>query len=206
MRQPSPEDEVRRTLRFMIFAFIVGIILAAALAYWVPFDVDLVARFEQSDGIVYFVDGTGNEHRLDEVETLPIQVGEAVRLEVGNTARVEIFEGSNAYAYLTGPVEWQYTLADRRGTAVDHVLDDARDFEVMIDQISGAVVYDFSGAAFPLEAFNLVLRFSDGEVMPEANCFQATAPTEASASAVVEIPCAGDDPTQSPQPTLPPLP
>jgi hypothetical protein len=192
-------------MRFMIFAFALGIIFMLALAILIPFNVDLMARFEDSEGVVYFVDGTGNEHRLDEINTLPINVGEAVRLEAGSSARVEIVEDSNAYAYLTGPVEWRLSLAERRGTAVEHALDDAREVEVVIDQLEGVAVYDFSAAKFPLDEFNLVLRFRDGDIAPETDCFQATAPAEGSASAVVEIPCAGDS-RETPQPTLPPLP
>lgn len=195
MPASQPEREIKNILRFALFSIGVAIALAIALILVVPFDVSLKADFDRIDGVFYLRDSVGNERRVVDVESFAIDAGETIRLNEGTTGRLEIIEGSAAYAYVYDMAIWELTSATRNGTAWQHISDPSgNEFEIIIEQRAGVVVYDFSQADPNLDTLNVTLRFADDEVSPEFDCFQATAPTEDAASAIAEIPCWGDSP------------
>lgn len=201
-RQDAVDAEVRQIFRFLIFMLIVAAVSAGLLAGLVKYDVDLSGKYDQSVGALYLTDVLGNERRIEEGNELSVKSGETIRLEAGSSVRVEILEGSRAFAYLTGPAIWRLARAERHGTLVDQVTEDDVSYRVVIEQSEGVAVYDFSQSDPSLEEFNLTLRFPDGETKPKMPCFQATAPTAETASAVLELPCPGEI---TPEPQATPL-
>ena len=193
MRQQSVDREVRVIVRFTFFMLVVGFVSLMALAYWMPFDVKLHALYAESQGSFFVRDLRSDERIFDAGIPVKLQPGEQLRLDAGNSGRVEIVEKMNAYAYLTGPVRWGLESAQRRGTVIEHVLSQENaTYELSIEQGEGVVVYDFSQSEPPLRDLNLMVRLPDGEFIPISDCFQASAPTDTTPGAVVEIPCYGE--------------
>lgn len=177
--------------------FIMGAILVTAAAFvalivlltQVSFDVQLHASVEDTQGEWVFVDALGTELTYTEPQMLDIPGGGAVQLSPGAEVQLEIVENSDAYAFLGDGAQWRLVEATRSATVFDHIRG-VGDFHLVIEQSAGRVVYNLSQATF--KDFELILRFADGETTVSFACFQATAPTEESASAVVEIPCEAD--------------
>lgn len=204
-RQPNYESEIRRILIFSGIFFALIVVAAAALFVLAPFRVDFRAVYDRLEGTLEVSDVYGNELSLVSDIDRPIEVGETVRLKSGGTVRIEIAEGSKAFAYLYGPAEWSVTTAWRDATALNHIQGKGDDYQIVLEQRQGVVVYDLSRADPPLEKLNLVIRFPDGEVRPKSVCFQASAAAQGIPSAVVDVPCDAAI-TPRPQPTLPSLP
>jgi hypothetical protein len=186
-------NELSQIVRFTIFSLVLAAIVVAALAYAVPFDVPQRAIYDEAQGTAFLIGRNGFESEISEIESLAIQEKGGLRLEPENSGRVEILEGSGAFAYLTGPTTWRLAVAERHGTAVEQILNsEDLTYQLVIDQTEGTVVYDFSQSDPPLEDINLILRLPEGEYEPEFPCFQASAPAPDAALAVVEIPCYGE--------------
>lgn len=201
-RRPNYDSEIRRII-FVSGIFFVIILGAAALLFTLaPFRVDLRASYDRLEGTLEVSDAYGNELTLAGNIDRPIQVGEWVRVEADSRVRIEVVEGSKAFAYLMGPAEWRVISAWRDATGLNHVRNRGEDYQVVIEQKSGTTVYDFSRADPPLEKLNLVIQFPDGEVKPTSTCFQVSVGTPTS---VVDVPC-GVEITPMPRPTLPALP
>lgn len=199
-RRNTKENEIRRMMACIgaVFALVaIGAILLFVLA---PFRVNLRADYDQLEGELRIEDSYGQEVAVQSVVDRSIAAGETVRSAPDSTARIEIVEGSNAFAYLLGDAEWTLVSAWRDATALNHILNNGESYRIVISQTKGTVVYDFSHAKPSRDKLNLLIRFPDSEIAPASNCFQATVGTP---SQVVEVPCQIDV-ILTPEPTLQP--
>jgi|GEM_PF-4454313 len=183
------QENNRQNLILLSIAAIIGLIFFISLvSTQIAFNVMLQSQVSNTQGDWEFVDLSGNVRAYQSDYETGLPVGAVIRLLDGATAQVEIVQDSSAFAYLSNGAIWRVLQADRHATAVDHIQQQG-DYVVVIEQIAGTVVYDFSQSEPALDEFNMVLRFEDGEYSPEWDCFQATAPTVETPSAVVPVPC-----------------
>lgn len=201
-RRAIHQLEIRRTLACAGSIFAVLLILAAVLFVAVPFRVNLRAEYSQLQGELRIADVYNNSLPLEAEIDRPIEPGETITVEAGSRVRIEIVEGSRAYAFVTGPAEWTLESAWRRATSLNHVLNNGEEYRIVISQNYGTVIYDFTRADPPPDELNVTIRFPDGEQKPELACFQADAGTP---TILTEISCeTSDESTPAPSPTSQP--
>jgi hypothetical protein len=191
MRGISPEQELKHMARSAVFMLGVVILLALPLVWLIPYEVDLSAKVDEVRGEWFVIDVTGGERRFVDSVDLSLRPGEGIRLGIDADAQLEVIKNGEGVVYLSDGAVWKVVESHRRGTAIEHIRNRADEYEIIIEQTGGTAIYDFSQAEPSFERLNITLRFADGDMQPEVPCFQVTAPTDESASAVVEVPCRG---------------
>lgn len=190
MRRSSTEAELRFIVRWTAIGVgMLGCCLLIVLPL-VQYRVNVAAIYEPTTGTTY-LDEDGTQERRISSQNSPyrIQVEDHLRIDSEGTGRLELMRDTQAYAYLFPNANVTVVEASRQGTFFQHLRNQATDYQLTIQQQAGVVLYDFSQAVPPLAELNVILRFSDGDYQPQVECFQATAPTEGTVSAVVEVPC-----------------
>lgn len=188
MNSPLSNYRLWIAIAIGLFASCVAISLLA-----IPFDVSLRASIDEIETPLAYTNPAGDE-RSYSGESLSFSADERIRNIGEETIQVEIIQDSNAYAYVLALSDLKITDLTRRGTAVDH-LSGSGEYEVMIEQTAGTVVYDLS--ASNIDKLSLSIHVAEQSFQPSSDCFQVTIE-----DGLLDIPCG---PTPTPEATLPSL-